>query len=327
MRQQTMREVGEHGFLAALLPRLLNGRGVVVGPGHDCAVVRCGGSPWLVTIDSLVEGAHFRNHWLSPYQLGRKSFLINASDIAAMGGRPRFCVVNLGAPAGYRVGDLTRLQAGIVDAAAQFGALVVGGNLSSSRQLTVTLTLLGEAPTRLCTRRGARPGDRIYVTGRVGDAALAVRLWRRGQTPPQALIRRFGEPQPRLAAGRLLVDRGLATAMIDVSDGIVQDLGHLCAASGVGARLEARAVPVSAAYRAALGADRRLALTGGEDYELLCTVATHNIKRLERAKARLGCPLRCIGEIVRGHGVRVVDAGGAELRLGKGGFDHFDGGR
>lgn len=320
---RTIADIGEFGFLSRLLPRLPGDRGAVVGPGQDCAVIRSSGRCVLLTVDALVEGVHFQPDWLSPRQLGRKSFLVNASDIAAMGGRPRFCVVSLGLRPSYLARDLSALQAGIVAAARECGASVVGGNLTRADKLFVSIALVGDAPTRIVTRQGARAGDLIYVTGWLGDAALGVRLLRAGDPTGSgtASIRRFREPSPRLHAGQLLVRSGIVSAMIDVSDGLLQDLGHLCSESGVGAALEIEATPLSPTYRAALGFDRSLALSGGEDYELLCTVPERNVKGLQRLQSQLGCPITRIGRIERRRGVRLV--GDAGTRAYPGGYDHF----
>jgi thiamine-monophosphate kinase len=318
----TIAETGEFAFLSTLLQRLPAGPGTIVGPGQDCAVIRCGRRPLLFTVDAVVEGVHFETGWLSPRQVGRKSLLVNASDIAAMGGRPRWCVVSLGVPLAYPTRHLVALQSGIVQAAGDVGAVVVGGNLARADRLFVSIALLGEAPRRIVTRQGARPGDRVYVTGTLGDAALAVHLLRSAQRVPAAALRRFREPSPRLQAGRLLAGAGLVSAMIDVSDGLVQDLGHICEESRVGAVIYAAGVPVSAALRASAGTGP-LALHGGEDYELLCTVPERNVKRLQRARARLGCALTCIGTITAGRSVRLVDPAGRPMALPDGGYDHF----
>ncbi|MFI5366295.1 MAG: thiamine-phosphate kinase [Candidatus Binatia bacterium] len=324
---RTVAEVGEFGLLAQLLPRLPAGPGTIVGPGQDCAVIRCGTHRLLYTVDALVEGVHFEADWLSPHQLGRKSFLVNASDVAAMGGRPRFLVVSIGVPPSYRAGDLTALHAGIAAAARSCRATVVGGNLTRATQLFISIALLADAPKRIVTRQGARPGDRVYVTGTLGDAALGVRLLSANprHEPTTLPLRRFREPSPRLRAGRLLVESGVVSAMIDVSDGLVQDLGHICIESNVGALVRSGDVPLSAAFRKACAAGDPLALHGGEDYELLCTVPERNVKRLERNRARLGCPIACVGEITVGGGVRVVDADGKPVALNVTGYDHFRG--
>jgi len=299
-------------------------RGVVVGPGQDCAVVDAGRGRWLLTIDALVDGVHFEPAWLSPQQLGEKSFLVNASDIAAMGGQPRFCVVNLSVPPAYRERDLRAVQRGIVAAARRCGAAVVGGNLTRATALSVSIALLGTAPHRIVTRRGARPGDRVYVTGTLGDAAAAVRLLQANVAAPSApLLRRFRRPTPRLRAGRVLAEMGIVSAMIDVSDGVVQDLGHICRESRVGAEVRTAEIPLSAAYRRLHGKDPRLALRGGEDYELLCTVPVRHVSTLQRQRARLGCPITCIGTITSGRRIGVVDDTGRALPLAARGFDHF----
>jgi thiamine-monophosphate kinase len=192
----------------------------------------------------------------------------------------------------------------------------------------VSIALLADAPSRIVTRAGACPGDRLYVTGTLGDAALAVRLLRarRGARAPGALLCRFREPTPRLRAGRLLTELGIVSAMIDVSDGLVQDVGHLCAQSQVGAVIHAAAVPRSPAYRRlapdATGAPP-LALHGGEDYELLCTVPKRNVKRLERHQAQLGCPITCIGEMSATRRLTLVDESGRTGMLESTGYDHF----
>lgn len=324
MTLRTIAEVGEFGYLSRLLPRLQAGPGTIVGPGQDCAVVRAGSRSVLVTVDALVEGVHFEAGWMSPHQLGRKSFLVNVSDIAAMGGQPRFCVVSLGVPPVYLARDLSALQAGIVAAAREVGAFVVGGNLSRAEQLFVSVALLGDAPRRIVTRQGARHGDRVYVTGTLGDAALGIRLLRdHPVSPPAHPIRRFREPAPRLRAGRFLVESRIASAMIDVSDGLAQDLGHICAASRVGAVIRSADLPLSSAYRRVLGRSDVLALRGGEDYELLCTVPERNVKQLERNQARLGCPITCIGEITTGRRVRLLGPSGTTGTLDSSGYDHF----
>jgi len=324
---RSIAEVGEFAFLASLVARVPRGRATIVGPGHDCAVVRSAGRSLLLTVDAMVEGVHFDRDWLSPRQIGCKSFLVNASDVAAMGGRPTACVVSVGVPATYRARDLSDLQAGVVAAARAVGASVVGGNLSRARQLFVSIALLADAPPRIVTRRGARPGDFVYVTGTLGDAALAVRLLQqrrpRSRPVPAAVLRRFREPAPRLRAGRVLVASGLVSAMIDVSDGLVQDLGHLCGQSRVGAVIRAATVPRSRAYCLHAGAGDTLALHGGEDYELLCTVPKRHVKRLQQARRGLGCRITCIGEITAERGICVVDASGQPMRLAAGGFDHF----
>lgn len=315
-------EVGEFRFLSDLVSRLRRGKGVVVGPGQDCAVLGVGRQRLLATVDVLVDGVHFRADWMSPKQLGRRSFLVNASDIAAMGGRPRWCLVSILVPGGYSRRALESIHRGIDEAAAQAGASVVGGNLSRNSRLSISVTLIAEAPSRIVTREGARPGDGIFVTGTLGDAAFGVRCLRNG-APAAHAIRRYREPTPRLTAGRLLVESGVVSAMIDVSDGLIQDLGHLCEESRVGAAVDAGRLPLSPAVRRHLDGKPDLALAGGEDYELLCTVPARKQALLEELRPRLRCPITAIGRITEKRRMRVVDAAGKAIRIPRSGYDHF----
>jgi thiamine-monophosphate kinase len=318
---ETLAALGEFGLLRRLLPRLPAGRDVLLGPGDDCAVVRTRAGGLLITVDALVAGVHFRPGWLTPAALGRKAFAVNASDVAAMRGAPRWCVTHIGAPPRTPAAAVEAIARGVAAAAAAVGAAAVGGNLSRAAELSVTVTLVGAAPPRPLTRAGARPGDVLYVTGTLGDAALGVRQLRRSSAARGPQVARFRRPLARLAAGALLARRRIASAMIDVSDGLLQDLGHLCAASRVGARLELARLPCSAAVRrAGLG----LALAGGEDYELLFSVPPRRAAALTRHAAALGCRITRIGVCTaRRDGLRVVDAHGRALSSQSAGHDHF----
>lgn len=316
-------ETGEFSFLRKLLPRLPSGALLVVGPGHDCACVRAGGRKWLLTTDSLVEGTHFLPEWISPFSLGWRAFAVNASDIAAMGGTPRFVLVNLAVPARESSRRLSQIERGIVVAARAEGAVVVGGNLTRASELAVTLTVVGVAPRRLVTRAGAKSGEEIYVSGTLGDAALAVARLKARRSVPGSLVSRWRRPPSRVAVGRRLVQSGLASAMIDVSDGLLQDLTHLCRASGVGAIVKADWLPLSRAYGRLSGGSLEWALGGGEDYELLFTVPREKAGVVRRVGERLGCPLTKIGYLVEKPGVRVLAAGGKRLSIPRLGFDHF----
>jgi thiamine-monophosphate kinase len=320
-----MADVGELGLLARLLPTLPRHRDVVLGPGDDCAVVATPAGRLLLTVDALVEQVHFRPGWLTPRQLGRKAFLVNASDVAAMGGTPRWCVLQLAAPSQTPAADLAAISHGVAQAAAAAAASLVGGNLSRARELSVTVALIGAAPPRPLTRAGARVGDLLYVTGRLGEAALGVRQLARDRGARGAAVQRFRVPPSRWRAGARLAHSGLVSAMIDVSDGLVQDLGHLCAASRVGAQVALERVPCTASVRRT---GMALALTGGEDYELLCAVPARHQRRVEHLAARLGCSFARIGECVpAGAGVRVFDREGRVVPLNAAGHDHFLRGR
>ncbi len=317
--RRLLRDEGEHAWIARLARRLdarAHAR-VVLGIGDDAAVVRWGRRPLVVTTDTQMEGVHFRLDWLSPAALGQRLVRVNVSDVAAMGGTPVVAVLALEAPGRVPVAVLDR----VVDAAARElrarGAALVGGNVSAGARLAFTLTLLGEAPGRVATRAGARAGDHLFVTGRLGAAGTAVRKRRRGQRV------RWPAVPVRIEAGLALA--GVAHAMIDVSDGLVQDLGHVCRASGVAAEVELARLPVDPGCRRALGATAAMfAATAGEDYELLVAVPPRRLPALARLRARLQCPLTEVGRVVAGAPAVVLrDAAGRRVPAPRRGFDHF----
>jgi thiamine-monophosphate kinase len=295
------------------------GEGVAVGPGDDAAVLRLRpGEELVATVDAVVEGVHFGRR-ASPADVGWKALAVNLSDLAAMGARPLFALVALGLPAGTPEATVRGVARGLGACARAHRVAVVGGNVTRARDLSVTVTALGAVPaSRAVLRAGARPGDLVAVTGTVGDAALGLRP---GAAP--ALARRQRRPTPRIAAGLALA--GLVRAAIDVSDGLAQDLGHLCRASGVGARIGLQDLPLSPAYRRAA---RRLAdpwapaLAGGEDYELVVAIAPASLPAARAAAARARTPLAVIGRFVRGRGVRVVGARGEPVSV-PAGHDHL----
>jgi len=240
------REIGEHAWIRRLLPRIPGGASVLVGPGDDAAVVRIDGARVVVTTDALVEGVHFRGGWLTPRALGARAFGVNASDLAAMGAVPVAAVMALEATPRTAAVTLDGIVAGFVAAARPHQVALVGGNLARGARLSVTVTLLGRAGPVVATRAGARAGDHVFVTGHLGAVGLAVRERRRGRAVPLP-------PVPdRVRAGGLLAR--VASAMIDLSDGLVQDLDHVARASAVTIRIDARALPVARACRARLGA-------------------------------------------------------------------------
>lgn len=288
----------------------LTGAGVTLGPGDDTALLRPpAGQDLAVTVDAVVEGVHFDGRF-SAEDVGWKALAVNLSDLAAMGARPLWALVALAFPPGTAAARLSGLARGLGACARAHRIAVAGGNVSRASELSVTVTAVGAVPRGAAlTRAGARPGDLLLATGTLGDAALGLR-----PGAPAALRRRQRRPAPRLALGRAL--RGIARAGIDVSDGLVQDLGHLCRASGAGAEVEAAAVPTSAAYRRlAAGLPEPLlpALAGGEDYELLLAVPPARLAAAHAAARRTRTPLSVIGRFVRGGGVRVLREDGSEL--------------
>lgn len=323
-------ELGEFGFIERIRAAAAVGEGVCHGIGDDCAVLALpDGQRLLTTKDLLIEGVHFRRDWTDSRRLGRKSVSVNVSDIAAMGGRPRHLYLGLGVPADFAVEELQLFMDGFLEAAAEYGACLVGGDTCRSPgPLLISVTAEGAVPAgrELC-RGGARPGDGIYVSGTLGDSALALRQLFAGQTPDPWLADRHCDPVARVSLGRELAEAGLASAMIDVSDGLLADLGHVLKASVVGALLEESRIPLSKAFRAALREDvglLQLACGGGEDYELLFTVPPERENRLPALADRLQLPLTRIGVISpAGDGLRLQDSAGRVRQGICAGFNHF----
>ncbi len=257
------------------------------GIGDDAAVLDVPpGERLVVSTDSSVEDVHFRRAWLSPEEIGWRAATSALSDLAAMAARPLAVLAALSLPPSWR-GDLDALADGLGAAVRAAGAAIVGGDLTSARELGITLTVLGSAaaPVR---RGGARPGDALYVTGRLGGPLRALREFERGETPAASDRERFARPQARVAAARWLAARG-ATALVDVSDGLAADLAHVAAASRVRCVVDAARVP------RVDGASVADALSGGEEYELACA-APAGIDVAECARAT-GVALACVGRV------------------------------
>ena len=300
---------------------------MIVGPGDDCAIIAASPRAQLITIDSMVEDVHFNLEWGTPEMLGARALTVNLSDIAAMGGRPAFCVINLAIRPGLTIEFFDHLYQGLRSKAGEDGVEIAGGNITRASQLAITIALTGEVETAAMRRDGARPGDKVYVTGTIGDAALGLRLLqgkiKAERTAGEFLINRFLNPTARIAAGRKLAQLDPCPAAIDISDGLCQDLGHILERSRVGAEIDARALPLSPAYSSIMGDDPELALSGGDDYELLfCTSTQLSEARLGR---RLGVPVRCVGEITRNKGATLIGRDGSAVPLTVGGWDQLRG--
>ncbi|OEY66638.1 thiamine-phosphate kinase [Marinobacter sp. X15-166B] len=291
--------------------------GLLLGPGDDCALQRLSpGTDLVFSTDTLVEGVHFPSGY-NPRQLGWRSLAVAASDLAAMGARPVCFTLALTLPvaapewvAGY--------AHGLGEAAQAFGLVLAGGDTTRG-PLTLTLQVHGEVPAGEALRRsGARPGDQVCVSGTLGAAAAALR-WLAVAGPPAdaaEVLARYHRPMPRLALGQAL--RGLASAAIDVSDGLLADLTHILDASGVGARIDAAVVPVLPAV-ARLEGERAqsLALSGGDDYELCVTISP---ARWQQLPAAVQAHLTVIGEITAETGLQLVNA---DAHARTAGYDHF----
>jgi thiamine-monophosphate kinase len=314
----------EFELIARLSAGIHLSRRTILGVGDDCAIVSRPRGDLLFTIDSLVENVHFDLRWGDLEALGARALAVNLSDIAAMGGRPTACVVNLGVREGIASRMLERIYHGLRDAAREASTDIVGGNITRARELSITIALTGEAGRGVMRRDAARVGDEIFVTGTLGDAALGWRILagklktKKNRASGKYLVERFIRPKAQLYAGQRLALLRPAPAAIDVSDGLMQDLGHILERSGVGAEIDASRIPVSPAYRALMGGDLVHALTGGEDYELIfCVKPGHSESELSR---RLRVGVRRIGKIVKGARLNVIgasapiDAGWDQLR-------------
>ncbi len=319
-------QLGEFGLIEKIRRAAPVGRGVRLGIGDDAAWVDC--SSCLVTADLLLEGIHFNLKWTSLFDLGYKSLAVNLSDIAAMGGVPAYATLSVGIPGSFSTEQVDEFYRGLNFLARKNAVSIVGGDTSVAGSLLISVCLLGHAPYRPISRRHAKVGDDIYVTGTLGDAALALELLR-GKSPAlrhsaaSYLLKRHHQPNARCRAGALLARKQLAAAMIDVSDGLLQDLGHICTASGVGAVIWEEHLPISRPYRA-LTSDSRWALSGGEDYELLFVARRHKRALIQSLVKDAGVPITRIGTCVRAsQAIHVVDRNGRNVRPRARGHDHF----
>lgn len=303
---------------------------VRLGIGDDAAILAPPpGHDLVVSTDTLVEGVHFPVA-TGARDLGWKALAVNLSDLAAMGATPAWALLALTLPGADR-GFVADFADGFAELAAQHRVALVGGDTTRG-PLAATVVVHGFAPPDRALRRdGARVGDQVFVTGTIGDAAGGLacverrtpRLLELAADVRDALLARLERPTPRVAAGGVL--RDVATACIDVSDGLLADLGHLAARSGVGVELDAHALPTSSALLAAFDEHERLVLqaAGGDDYELAFTAPVDRAAAIEHDLARIGCGATRIGHVVAGSGVRLLDAGGGEIGLARPGWNHF----
>ncbi|WP_026843051.1 thiamine-phosphate kinase [Citrifermentans bremense] len=319
-------ELGEFGLIDRIKKNVAASPSVLLGIGDDAAaLVPAPECVTLITCDMLLEAVHFDLSFCDPESLGRKSLSVNLSDLASMGAHPRQFLLGIALGKEVPIEFMDRFMAGVLEQAERFGATLVGGDTCASKGgIAISITALGEQrPELVLKRSGARPGDLICLSGTVGDAAAGLEALRQG-VREGFLVSRQLDPTPRVAAGVALAEGGLATAMIDVSDGVLGDLGHIREMSGVGARLELAKLPLSDEYRAACGDDPyALALSGGEDYELLFCIDPVKRGEVEALFAKLELKFSVIGEITAAPEVKLVAPDGGVYAPGHGGFDHF----
>ena len=328
-------DIGETGTIDLIARTIANRAGtapgvpgddrfrLIRGIGDDAAVWESGPGTRVLTTDTMVEGVHFRTDLASWREIGWKALAVNLSDVAAMGCRPRVSVVSLGLDPCLDVSVVTELYEGMLDACDAHGGEIVGGDIVGSPALFVTVAMVGDATTiegPVLDRSAASVGDVLAVTGTLGDSAGGLQMLMAGGRDvaegPQA--RRHLRPSPRIEEGLALRRTGVRAAM-DISDGLVADVAKMCAASGVGAVIDANRVPVSKDLRRAFPDDwTDLALTGGEDYELVFVAP---IKTVANAQDALDTPVTVVGRVVEGEGVEVV--GTTATGTASGGWDHF----
>ncbi|MBI2851862.1 MAG: thiamine-phosphate kinase [Chloroflexi bacterium] len=327
-------DLGEHGTIDLLARTINSARDVaapswqklVLGIGDDCAAWQGDGPIQLATVDALRQDVHFTLETTSWNDLGWKALAVNLSDIAAMGGLPAYALVSLAIPEQTDIEDILAFYRGMLELAGHFGVAIVGGDIDRTPYIDATVTVFGNAGGSLLTRSAAKIGDKVAVTGFLGGAAAGLEMLSKNlkldAESSDALKKAFSRPAPRIEEGQIMVIEGVRAA-IDVSDGLVADLGHICRASGVSAIIRTDRVPVQATVKTHFGSRAlEMALTGGEDYELLFTADGETI---ERIKDHASCQVTVIGEIIEdaGAGVRVVDSNGQIVDLPQTGWDHF----
>ncbi|MGD9537940.1 MAG: thiamine-phosphate kinase [Alphaproteobacteria bacterium] len=321
----------EFALIERLFAPLARGFPGAYGLLDDAAVVAPpAGEELVVTKDLMVEGVHYLPDD-PPRLVARKLLRVNVSDLAAKGARPFAYLLGVALPKTVGMDWLEAFAAGLARDQARYGMHLIGGDtVACDGPATFSLTALGSLPAGTMLRRsGARPGDRLYVSGTLGDAALGLKalkgkLAELSVAARAHLATRYRLPEPRPALGARL--RGLAHASLDVSDGLVADLGHVCATSGVGAEVEAVRLPLSAAARAALDADPtllKLILTGGDDYEILFSAPAEAAPAIRAAAEAAAVAVTEIGRIVEGQGVTVIGLDGQPLAIADGGYRHF----
>jgi thiamine-monophosphate kinase len=298
----TLADLGEFGLVAALGERFTQGERVLLGPGDDAALVAVPDRRVVVSTDLLVDTRHFRRDWASAADIGHRAAAQNLSDVNAMGGRATALTVGLAAPSDLPVGWVLELADGLAEEAALVGASVVGGDLTGSDRLMISVTVLGEVDGDPVRRSGARPGDVVALAGRQGWAAGGLAVLGRGFRSPRVLVEAYRRPEPPYGAGAEALGLG-ATAMIDVSDGLVGDAGHVAAASGVAIDLSTSAFEVAEPLRAvgaAVGADPlSFILGGGDDHAILATFPAGTV---------LPASWALVGSVGEGEGVTVDGA-------------------
>jgi thiamine-monophosphate kinase len=312
------------GIIAKVREQTNRSRGIAAGIGDDCAILQIpAGHQTLVTTDFSLEGVHFRREWHPPAVVGYRCLARGLSDIAAMGGIPVAAFLSLALPKDLSQGWVDGFVKGLLQLADRFQVSLAGGDTAQSPNgILADIVVIGSVPKGKAIRRsGARPGDRIYVTGALGGAAAALKLLFSGRELRPADYPCHFYPVPRIEVGRILREKSLASAMIDLSDGLSTDLGHICDESRVGAEIQADAVPRAEIGKPAREVDLKFALHGGDDYELLFTAPAG-----KRVPSRIaGVDITQIGHVTQSKKVVLMNDRGVAHELRPQGWEHFKG--
>ncbi len=328
--------IGEFGLISRISAGVNDGVGVITGIGDDASVTSLlPGMQLLSSTDMLLEDVHFRCSWHDPFQLGKKSLAVSISDIAAMGGIPRWALLSLALPPDTPLDFLDEFMHGFLSMASEYEVTLIGGDTCSSKTgIAISVTIMGEQyPEKIVRRSTAIPDDDIWVTGTLGDAALGLMLIEEKiyysvcSELEKKLISRLLNPVPRVFASLSLAENGLATAMIDISDGILADFGHIARLSSVGGCIYLDALPISTEFASNMPATVRdpyhLALVGGEDYELCFTAKQCNRGKIEECMKKSGIEATRIGIVTSSTAVTVLDRDGTLYIPNCKGFNHF----
>ena len=329
-----LKELGEFGLIDLIRdlidksknPEHNSWQQLLIGIGDDAAAWQGNNRIQLATTDTLVQDVHFDLSAITWEELGWKALAANLSDIAAMGGTPQYALISLSLPDGLEVEDISKFVNGMAPLVEKFGVAIAGGNLTNAPVVVVTITVTGYCEGDILKRSGARPSECIAVTGYLGASAAGLEMFQRKTNldGESTRILRQGhlQPMPRIKEGQILAQQGVKTA-IDISDGLIADLNHICEASKVNARMRREQIPVHPAVRTNFREYQQLALCGGEDYELIFTA---NKDIVEKAKKAIDCPVTIIGEIteeILPSRVTVVDNKGNAIPYKKGGWEHL----
>ena len=327
-----LQEIGEFGLINRIRRWATSSDPALVqGIGDDVAVIGKGLTALLVTTDILIEDIHFDLSWTDPYTLGRKSLAVNLSDIASMGGTPKYFLISIGLPKNLPFSFVSSFYRGLKKEAKRYQVELIGGDTSLSQKIVINICLLGEGRKRdLLFRKGAMAGDDLFVSGTLGDAVLGLKILReKGRImEAEGLVTKHLSPCPRVELGQAIAKHHWATAMIDVSDGLLIDASHLLEESGVGARIWEGRIPLSRLYQRWIRSFSKdplqLALSGGEDYELLFTAPPKMRNRISSLARAHKIPVTRIGEILhKKEGFHIVRKDGKDYSPSRLGFEHF----